>query len=104
MEHMAESPLPQDDPVLTFYFEALQFMRLAEQFGSHALFDVTLSDVGVASAKLVIGLLPTDHRIGVHVYIVEAVALHQHGGRSHLPRRSTICCKLCASCQRCALA
>jgi len=51
MEHMAESPLPQDDPVLTFYFEALQFMRLAEQFGSHALFDVTLSDVGVASAK-----------------------------------------------------
>ncbi|KAG0920783.1 hypothetical protein G6F31_020581 [Rhizopus arrhizus] len=26
-------------------------MRLAEQFGSHALFAVTLSDVGVASAK-----------------------------------------------------
>lgn len=51
MEYMAEAPLPQDDPVLTFYFQALQFMRLAEQFGSHALFDVTLSDVGVASAK-----------------------------------------------------
>lgn len=51
MEYMAEVPLPQDDPVLAFYFEALQFMRLAEQFGSHALFDVTLSDVGVASAK-----------------------------------------------------
>ncbi|WMD21650.1 ATP-dependent DNA helicase [Achromobacter seleniivolatilans] len=51
MEYMAEAPLPQDDPVLTFYFQALQFMRLAEQFGSHALFDVTLSDVGVATAK-----------------------------------------------------
>ncbi|CAB3625068.1 ATP-dependent DNA helicase [Achromobacter pestifer] len=51
MEYMGEAPLPQDDPVLAFYFEALQFMRLAEQFGSHALFDVTLSDVGVASAK-----------------------------------------------------
>ncbi len=50
MEHMAESPLPQDDPVLAFYFEALQFMRLAEQFGSHALFDVTLSDAA-AGAK-----------------------------------------------------
>ncbi|NGT18414.1 ATP-dependent DNA helicase [Achromobacter insolitus] len=51
MDHMAESPLPQDDPVLAFYFEALQFMRLAEQFGSHALFDVTLSDASAAGAK-----------------------------------------------------
>jgi DNA excision repair protein ERCC-2 len=51
MEHMAENPLPQDDPVLAFYFEALQFMRLAEQFGSHALFDVTLSDASAAGAK-----------------------------------------------------
>ncbi len=52
MDHMAESPLPQDDPVLAFYFEALQFMRLAEQFGSHALFDVTLSDACAAGAKM----------------------------------------------------
>ena len=51
MEHMAETPLPQDDPVLGFYFEALQFMRLAEQFGTHALFDVTLSDASAAGAK-----------------------------------------------------
>ncbi|MDH3064230.1 ATP-dependent DNA helicase [Achromobacter insolitus] len=51
MDHMAESPLPQDDPVLAFYFEALQFMRLAEQFGSHALFDVTLSDASAAGVK-----------------------------------------------------
>ncbi|MGB3430471.1 ATP-dependent DNA helicase [Achromobacter sp.] len=51
MEHMAESPLSQDDPVLAFYFEALQFMRLAEQFGSHALFDVTRSDASAAGAK-----------------------------------------------------
>ena len=51
MEYMAESPLPQDDPVLAFYFEALQFMRLAEQFGSHALFDVTRSEASAAGAK-----------------------------------------------------
>ncbi|QVQ27760.1 ATP-dependent DNA helicase [Achromobacter deleyi] len=50
-EYMGQSPLPQDDPLLGFYFEALHFMRLAEQFGPHALFDVTLSEAGVASAK-----------------------------------------------------
>ena len=49
-DHMGESPLPQDDPVLAFYFEALHFMRLAEQFGPHALFDVTLNPAG-AGAK-----------------------------------------------------
>lgn len=50
-EYMGQSPLAQDDPVLRFYFDALHFMRLAEQFGSHALFDATLAEAGVASAK-----------------------------------------------------
>ncbi|MGN6660262.1 MAG: ATP-dependent DNA helicase, partial [Achromobacter mucicolens] len=50
-EFIGQTPLPQDDPLLGFYFEALHFMRLAEQFGSHALFDVTLGDAGVSSAK-----------------------------------------------------
>lgn len=40
-DYLGESPLAQDDPVLAFYFEALHFLRLAEQFGPHALFDVT---------------------------------------------------------------
>jgi DNA excision repair protein ERCC-2 len=36
----ADSPMLPGDPVLDFYWEALQFMALAEQFGGHALFDV----------------------------------------------------------------
>ncbi len=50
-DYLGESPLAQDDPVLAFYFEALHFMRLAEQFGSHALFDVTRADGRGLSAK-----------------------------------------------------
>ncbi|MBY4594337.1 ATP-dependent DNA helicase [Ottowia caeni] len=40
--NMADKPLPPSDPVLNFYWEALQFLTLAEQFGDHALFDVSL--------------------------------------------------------------
>jgi DNA excision repair protein ERCC-2 len=36
----ADSPMLPGDPVLDFYWEALQFMALAEQLGGHALFDV----------------------------------------------------------------
>lgn len=43
-EHIGQAPLRQDDPLLHFYFEALHFTRLAEQFGTHALFDVTQHD------------------------------------------------------------
>lgn len=41
-EAHADSPMLPGDPVLTFYWEALQFTALAEQMGSHALFDVSL--------------------------------------------------------------
>jgi len=37
---LADQPLPPGDPVLDFYWEALQFMALAERFGDHSLFDV----------------------------------------------------------------
>ena len=50
-DYLGEAPLAQDDPVLAFYFEALHFMRLAEQFGSHALFDVTRADGRGQGAK-----------------------------------------------------
>lgn len=50
-DYLGESPLAQDDPVLAFYFEALHFMRLAEQFGPHALFDVTRVDARAQGAK-----------------------------------------------------
>jgi len=50
-DHLAEqqrpgaaSPSADDDPgLLPFYFDALQFARLAESFGPHSLFDVTLA-------------------------------------------------------------
>lgn len=50
-DYLGEAPLAQEDPVLAFYFEALHFMRLAEQFGPHALFDVTLAAGGARGAK-----------------------------------------------------
>ncbi|HSV51291.1 MAG TPA: helicase C-terminal domain-containing protein [Burkholderiaceae bacterium] len=40
-EHLAESPAQADGALQQFYFEVLQFTRLAESFGAHSLFDVT---------------------------------------------------------------
>ena len=37
-----DQPLMPGDPVLDFYWEALQWLALAEQFGPHALFDIRL--------------------------------------------------------------
>ena len=41
-EHLAQGPQGVDDTLLRFYFEALQFGRLAETFDTHSLFDVSL--------------------------------------------------------------
>ena len=38
-----DSPLLPGDPVLTFYWELLQFLALAADFGSHALCDLSLA-------------------------------------------------------------
>ena len=37
---LAEQPEPAPEALLGFYFDAMQFTRLAEQFGNHSLFDV----------------------------------------------------------------
>ncbi|GAB7525161.1 ATP-dependent DNA helicase [Paraburkholderia sp. 2C] len=42
-DQLSETPLGADEAVLRFYFDALHFMSLAEEFGSHSLCDVTLS-------------------------------------------------------------
>lgn len=39
----ADRPLLPGDPVLALYWELLQFMALADQFGGYALFDVSLA-------------------------------------------------------------
>ncbi len=45
-DHLAETPAQPESSLQQFYFDALQFMRLAEAFGSHSLFDVTLQPAG----------------------------------------------------------
>ena len=42
-DHLAERPAP-DSPLLRFYFDALHFTRVHEDFSDHSLFDVTLDD------------------------------------------------------------
>ena len=49
-EHLAETPTGVDGPLMQFYFDALQFTRLLDTFGSHSLFDITL-DPGQAPAS-----------------------------------------------------
>ncbi|WP_047195358.1 ATP-dependent DNA helicase [Caldimonas brevitalea] len=41
-EHFAEQPAAVDRGLQDFYFDALHFLRLAEQFGDHSLVDLTL--------------------------------------------------------------
>jgi Rad3-related DNA helicase len=43
-EHMAAFPEGLDPALQEFYFDALQFQRLAESFGEHSLFDLTRTD------------------------------------------------------------
>lgn len=40
-EHLAQGPAVGDEALLAFYFQALHFCRMNEEFGSHSLFDVT---------------------------------------------------------------
>jgi DNA excision repair protein ERCC-2 len=44
-EHMAEAPLSIDDTLLRFFFDAANFIALAEQFGDHSLFDATCVEI-----------------------------------------------------------
>ncbi|HSV46063.1 MAG TPA: ATP-dependent DNA helicase [Ramlibacter sp.] len=41
-DHLAEAPAAPDAQLQQFHFDALAFGRLAESFGEHSLFDVTL--------------------------------------------------------------
>lgn len=40
-ERLEQSPIQVDGPLLQFYFQALQFSRVAELFDEHYLFDIT---------------------------------------------------------------
>lgn len=43
-DYLAEHPTYNESGVLNFYFDAQQFATLAETFGLHSLFDITISD------------------------------------------------------------
>ncbi|MVW80579.1 ATP-dependent DNA helicase [Bordetella sp. 02P26C-1] len=83
-DHMGQTPLPQNDPLLQFYFEALQFMRLAEQFGSHAMFDVTQDPPGrrdtLSSTLCVRNVVPAPYLAaryaGAHVSVLFSATLN----------------------------
>jgi DNA excision repair protein ERCC-2 len=42
-DQLAEAPLSIDEASLRFFFDAMHFVALAEQFGEHSIFDVTLT-------------------------------------------------------------
>lgn len=64
----SEAPLLPGDPVLTFYLEALHFAAMAEQFGTHAVLDVSLHPPrtggprkGVHSTLCIRNIVPAPH-------------------------------------------
>ncbi len=48
-DHLAEVPEQPASGLQQFYFDALQFVRLADSFGAHSLFDVTLLPASAAT-------------------------------------------------------
>ncbi|MGF6770747.1 DNA excision repair protein ERCC-2 [Paraburkholderia sp. GAS199] len=43
-DQLADAPLSIDDASLRFFFDAMHFVALAEQFSEHSIFDITLSE------------------------------------------------------------
>lgn len=56
--HMAEHPAEVDDDLQRFAFDALHFQRMADVFGKHSLFDVTLHSTGSGSRLCIRNVLP----------------------------------------------
>jgi DNA excision repair protein ERCC-2 len=46
MDHFSEAPSAIDPALQAFYFDLLQFLRIAELFGAHSLFDIHKRDIG----------------------------------------------------------
>ena len=51
-ELLVESATPLDPALQRFYFDALQFTRLAESFGAHSLCDVAQSERGISTISI----------------------------------------------------
>jgi DNA excision repair protein ERCC-2 len=50
-EELTERPAGVDEALQQFYFDALRFQRIADSFGSHSLFDITLIEPVSAQPK-----------------------------------------------------
>jgi DNA excision repair protein ERCC-2 len=48
-EYYAEHPAYVDEDLQRFYFDAMGYTRLAESYGQHSLFDITVSGAGTRS-------------------------------------------------------
>ena len=48
-EYYAEHPAHVDEDLQRFYFDAMGYTRLAESYGQHSLFDITVSGAGARS-------------------------------------------------------
>lgn len=44
--HVTDAPMPQSHPLLRFYFDLYFFLKLAENFGAHSLFDISKDQSG----------------------------------------------------------
>ena len=51
-DFLVANPTRVDTDLQGFYFEALHFFRMAESFGNHSMFDITLQDVDVSEGAL----------------------------------------------------
>ena len=51
-EHFAARPDEAQGPLQRFFFDALHFMRLADSFGAHSVFESTLGEGGAAALTL----------------------------------------------------
>ena len=50
-EHLAANPAGVDSGLLQFYFDALQFTRLLDTFGTHSIFDITCENEGAGRGR-----------------------------------------------------
>ncbi len=74
-EHLAEAPAEVEPALLRCYFDALHFLRLAEAFGSHSMFDVSIEDaVAPTQSRLCIrNVVPAPFLKGRHAATVATV-------------------------------
>ena len=65
-DHLADAPLSIDDSLLRVFFDAMHFVSLSEQFGTHSVFDVRLSAKAAADRGKVSSALCVRNVVPAH--------------------------------------